>query len=62
MPTCNPYMISAMEMLRLLLWNNSNITNIAELHSAKYLKPYTEFWDRLVHFDTIIKEHTSEAS
>jgi hypothetical protein len=36
-------MISAREMLRLLLWNNSNITNIAESQGAKYLKPYTEF-------------------
>jgi hypothetical protein len=41
MPTYIPYMISAMEMLRLLLWNNSNMANIAEIHGAKYLKRYT---------------------
>jgi hypothetical protein len=62
MPTCIPYVISAVEMLRLLLWNISNITNIAEILGAKYLKRYTEFSDRLVHLDIIIKVHTTEAS
>ena len=54
-------MISAMEILWLLLWNNSKITNITEFLGEKYLKPYTELWDRLVCSNTIIKVHTSEA-
>jgi hypothetical protein len=38
LPTYISYTVSAVEMLELLMWNNSNIKQIAEFHIAKHEK------------------------
>jgi hypothetical protein len=43
MPTRISYTVSAVEMVRLLLWNTSKVADIPGFHTAKHMKQYTEF-------------------
>jgi len=38
LPAYISYTVSAVEMVELLMWNNSNIKHIAEFHIAKHEK------------------------